>query len=91
MREQLSAEPRIQRQYHYSRAGHLVQTDDVRHGSTLYHFDPIGRLLAASGRRGTERFAFDPANNLLDGLAAEGGADAPFLYTLQLKSLRGLV
>ena len=71
-----AAEPRIQRHYHYDRLGRLLQVEDARHGNTLYHYDAIGRLLAALGRGGGERFAFDPANNLLDPATGTAGDDA---------------
>src|SRR5690606_29058571 len=35
-------------------------------GRSLYRYDATGRLLAAQGPLGVERFAFDPASNLLD-------------------------
>lgn len=63
-------EPRIQRHYHYDRVGQLLRVDDARQGSSLYRYDTTGRLLAATSRAGEERFAFDPASNLLDDGAA---------------------
>jgi RHS repeat-associated protein len=59
-------EPKIARQYHYDRSGQLLQIDDARTGRSLYRYDATGRLLAAQGPLGTERFAFDPASNLID-------------------------
>ncbi|MGY6518891.1 MAG: RHS repeat-associated core domain-containing protein, partial [Lysobacteraceae bacterium] len=59
-------EPKIARHYHYDRAGQLLGIDDARSGRSLYRYDATGRLLAASGPLGEERFAFDPASNLLD-------------------------
>jgi RHS repeat-associated protein len=59
-------EPKIARQYHYDRSGQLLQIDDARSGRSLYRYDATGRLLAAQGPLGTERFAFDPASNLVD-------------------------
>lgn len=61
-----SVETRIARHYHYDRVGQLLSVDDVRNGRSMYKYDATGRLLAASSRAGTERFAFDPASNLLD-------------------------
>ncbi|TDR35148.1 RHS repeat-associated protein [Tahibacter aquaticus] len=61
-----TAEPRIARQYRYDRSGQLLSVDDARNGASLYRYDATGRLLAAQGPAGEERFAFDPASNLLD-------------------------
>jgi RHS repeat-associated protein len=59
-------EPKIARHYHYDRSGQLLGIDDQRSGRSLYRYDATGRLLAAQGPLGVERFAFDPASNLLD-------------------------
>ena len=59
-------EPKIARHYHYDRSGQLLGIDDQRTGRSLYRYDATGRLLAAQGPLGVERFAFDPASNLLD-------------------------
>ncbi len=59
-------EPKIARHYHYDRSGQLLGIDDQRTGRSLYRYDATGRLLAAQGPLGFERFAFDPASNLLD-------------------------
>ncbi|URV23735.1 RHS repeat-associated core domain-containing protein [Burkholderia gladioli] len=58
--------PFIERSYRYDPAGHLAQIDDNRKGASLYRYDPVGRLVEALAPAGKERFAFDPANNLLD-------------------------
>lgn len=59
-------EPKIARHYHYDRSGQLLGIDDQRSGRSLYRYDATGRLLAAQGPLGVERFTFDPASNLLD-------------------------
>jgi len=56
----------IARRYHYDAAGQLSSIDDSRIGLTRYQYDAIGRLTQALTRHGTERFAFDPAHNLVD-------------------------
>lgn len=61
-----SAEPRIARHYRYDGGGQLLSIDDARSGTSLYQYDVTGRLLAALSAAGNERFAFDPASNLLD-------------------------
>lgn len=71
------AEPRIQRHYRYDRSGQLSSVEDTRHGSSLYGYDAVGRLLVVHGRAGDERFAFDPANNLLDMQKDSAANDAP--------------
>lgn len=67
-------EPRIARHYHYDRSGQLLGIDDQRTGRSLYRYDATGRLLAAQGPLGVERFAFDPASNLLDPNQPQGQA-----------------
>ncbi|WP_068639417.1 RHS repeat-associated core domain-containing protein [Thauera butanivorans] len=63
---------RIARRYRYDAAGQLLTLDDARLGLTRYRYDALGRLLAARTPTQEERFAFDPAHNLI-----EPGADAP--------------
>jgi YD repeat-containing protein len=66
---------RIQRHYQYDRAGQLSQIADWQ-GSLSYRYDPLGQLLSAN----EERFAFDPAHNLLPATAQPGGSSpAPLL------------
>lgn len=67
-------EPKIARHYHYDRSGQLLGIDDQRTGRSLYRYDATGRLLAAQGPLGVERFAFDPASNLLDPNQPQGQA-----------------
>ena len=55
----------IGRRYHYDNVGNLTRTEDQRNGHKDYAYDPPGRITAA----GDERFAFDPAHNIVsDGL-----------------------
>jgi RHS repeat-associated protein len=58
--------PLSARLYRYDAAGQLTHIEDSRKGLTDYRYDPVGRLLEAVGPGGTERFAFDPASNLID-------------------------
>lgn len=54
--------PAVLRQYQYDSAGNLTNLVDQRFGATSYQYDVLGRIRAAN----QERFAFDPAHNLLD-------------------------
>jgi RHS repeat-associated protein len=63
----------IARSYEYDEVGNLVSIDDQRNGVTRYSYDPIGRILSAVQPQSSERFAFDPAHNLLDTTVASGG------------------
>ncbi len=58
--------PLSARRYRYDTAGELTQIEDSRKGVTDYRYDPVGRLLEAIGPGGKERFAFDPASNIVD-------------------------
>jgi RHS repeat-associated protein len=60
----------IARKYSYDRAGQLTDIGDTRRGNLSYRYDPVGRLLQAHSRLGTETFAFDPASNILDPMAS---------------------
>ena len=53
------------RRYAYDAAGNLKGIEDIRNGATRYGYDRIGRILSASQPSLTERFAFDPAHNML--------------------------
>jgi len=63
----------IARRYHYDAAGQLSSIDDSRIGLTRYQYDAIGRLTQALARHGAERFAFDPAHNLVDAQTSRTG------------------
>ena len=55
------------RSYRYDAAGQLTHIADSRKGATQYSYDRIGRILGAQhGDGAQERFAFDPASNLID-------------------------
>ncbi|HEX8611419.1 MAG TPA: RHS repeat-associated core domain-containing protein [Telluria sp.] len=60
------AAPVVARHYRYDESGNLLAIDDQRNGRTSYRYDVIGRILAAVQPQSDERFAFDPAHNLLD-------------------------
>ena len=53
------------RRYQYDPAGNLRGIDDLRNGTTRYGYDRIGRILSSIQPSLAERFAFDPAHNLL--------------------------
>ena len=61
----------IVRRYKYDNIGQLQQVEDSRRGRLQYQYDPVGRLLQATGELGTERFAFDPAGNIQAGQEPE--------------------
>ena len=64
----------VRRSYRYDKAGNLIQTADQRSGVLDYVYDKIGRIKEA----GKERFAFDPANNILsDRHLAENESKTP--------------
>ncbi|NTX20641.1 RHS repeat-associated core domain-containing protein [Burkholderia cepacia] len=54
------------RRYRYDAASQLTGINDTRRGQLTYRYDPVGQLLEAQSRLGTEIFAFDPAGNLID-------------------------
>ncbi len=54
------------RRYRYDAAGQLTQIEDSRKGATDYRYDPVGRLIEAIAPGLRERFAFDPASNIVD-------------------------
>ncbi|NHC05065.1 RHS repeat protein [Acinetobacter sp. 187] len=56
----------LSRVYKYDKSGQLVHIQDTRRGDLRYKYDPLGRLLEATSKLGTEKFSFDPASNLLD-------------------------
>ena len=55
----------------YDKAGNLIGSADLRSGTTHYTYDQLGRILEAAnaGKNTNEKFAFDPAGNILDELA----------------------
>ena len=52
----------VKRSYGYDRTGNLTHSTDQRTGTTHFAYDKLGRITQA----GNERFAFDPAHNILD-------------------------
>jgi YD repeat-containing protein len=66
------AVPVLARHHQYDRTGQPLAIRDARFGTTVYAYDAIGRLLQAN----EERFAFDPASNILD-TAAQGSVAVP--------------
>ena len=52
----------VKRSYGYDRTGNLTHSTDQRTGTTKFEYDKLGRITQA----GNERFAFDPAHNILD-------------------------
>ncbi|WP_245232459.1 MULTISPECIES: RHS repeat-associated core domain-containing protein [unclassified Pasteurella] len=52
----------IRRNYQYDRVGNLTESEDLRTGKTPYRYDKLGQIQLA----GQERFAFDPAHNLIE-------------------------
>ena len=52
----------VKRSYGYDRTGNLTHSTDQRTGTTHFEYDKLGRITKA----GNERFAFDPAHNILD-------------------------
>ena len=56
------AQTAVKRSYGYDRTGNLTHSTDQRTGTTQFEYDKLGRITQA----GNERFAFDPAHNILD-------------------------
>ncbi|MET3444170.1 RHS repeat-associated protein [Variovorax paradoxus] len=81
----------LSRRYTYDKAGQLTAIGDTRRGGLDYRYDPVGRLLEAHSRLGREVFAFDPAGNIAEPLAAGGLATqaVPRLLDNLLKSYAG--
>ncbi|WP_241026402.1 RHS repeat-associated core domain-containing protein [Burkholderia sp. Se-20378] len=55
-----------ERRYRYDMVGQLSSIEDSRKGGIDYRYDPVGRLIEAISPGVKERFAFDPASNLID-------------------------
>ncbi|RKP43479.1 hypothetical protein D7S89_26040 [Trinickia fusca] len=64
--------PLAERKYRYDAAGQLTEIEDRYQGYTDYRYDPIGRLIEAKSPVDRERFAFDPASNIVDPPATAG-------------------
>ena len=65
------------RRYAYDAAGNLTGIDDLIAGPTRYAYDALGRLIRARTGALEERFAFDPAHNLMPVKALPGSAPQP--------------
>ncbi len=61
-----SPAPLAERRYRYDAVGQLSRIEDSRKGGTDYRYDPVGRLIEAISPVAKERFAFDPASNIVD-------------------------
>ncbi|GKS88325.1 RHS repeat-associated core domain-containing protein [Acidovorax sp. SUPP2539] len=72
-----ASQPLLERAYAYDLSGQLVARGDTLRGRQDFRYDPTGRILAALPGAGShqprELFAFDPADNLLDGDDAQVG------------------
>ncbi|PCE26092.1 sugar-binding protein [Paraburkholderia acidicola] len=58
--------PFLARNYRYDAAGQAIEIEDSSKGLIAHRYDVIGRLIETNGPLGRERFAFDPASNILD-------------------------
>jgi YD repeat-containing protein len=58
--------PFLGRRYQYDLAGNLISLQDRRTGDVRYGYDKIRRILSAVQPGLQEKFAFDPAHNLID-------------------------
>lgn len=63
----------VARVYEYDRAFAPVRIDDSLWGEIRFDYDDNGQMLQAAGARGTERFSYDPARNLVG-----ASSSAPF-------------
>lgn len=79
----VGVQDKVSRNYVYDRNGNLSALGDLRFGQRAFQYDPLDRLTRAD----KERFAFDPAHNLVgsDGEIARGNRlqryeDKQFLY-----------
>ena len=66
----------LTRAYRYDPTGELRESRHGFKGETRYEYDPTGRIESVqrhnhAGQRQTERFAYDPAGNLLDAASAQ--------------------
>ncbi|MCQ9154964.1 RHS repeat-associated core domain-containing protein [Acidomonas methanolica] len=64
--------PLIDRSYRYDGADQLRELSDLALGNMAYGYDSCGRLISVEGWA-EERFNFDPAGNILQGVAAAPG------------------
>ncbi|WP_197272155.1 RHS repeat-associated core domain-containing protein, partial [Neisseria sp. 83E34] len=83
----------VRRSYRYDKAGNLIQTADQRSGVLDYVYDKLGRIESAvnkqSGSR--EKFAFDPAHNILSDKVSDGLKDKGLSENLSDKPHTGRI
>ncbi|VEF00440.1 RHS repeat-associated core domain-containing protein [Neisseria canis] len=67
----------VRRSYRYDQAGNLIQTADQRSGVLDYVYDKLGRIESAVNKQtgSSEKFAFDPAHNILSDNVSDGLKD----------------
>ncbi|WP_143779715.1 RHS domain-containing protein, partial [Neisseria dumasiana] len=67
----------VRRSYRYDQAGNLIQTADQRSGVLDYVYDKLGRIESAVNQQTghSEKFAFDPAHNILSDKVSDGLKD----------------
>ncbi|WP_231623941.1 RHS repeat domain-containing protein [Neisseria sp. 83E34] len=67
----------VRRSYRYDKAGNLIQTADQRSGVLDYVYDKLGRIESAVNKQTgrSEKFAFDPAHNILSDNVSDGLKD----------------
>ncbi|WP_107878762.1 RHS repeat domain-containing protein [Neisseria animaloris] len=67
----------VRRSYRYDQAGNLIQTADQRSGVLDYAYDKLGRIESAVNKQTghSEKFAFDPAHNILSDKVSDGLKD----------------
>lgn len=78
----------IARSYQYDAVGNLLTLDDSRNGRMSFDYDVIGRILAAVQPQLAERFAFDPAHNIVDPAVAGGRVEANRVTVFEDKRYR---
>jgi RHS repeat-associated protein len=67
-----AASPVLGRRYEWDPAGRVSSIEDLRHGRKSYVYDPADQLVEVKGLV-PERFAYDPAANLVATETASGG------------------
>ncbi len=78
----------IARKYAYDAVGNLLTLDDSRNGRITFEYDVIGRILAAVQPQAAERFAFDPAHNIVDTSVTGGRVEANRVLVFEDKRYR---
>jgi RHS repeat-associated protein len=72
--------PVVDRRYRYDAAGQLTQIEDSNKGYIDYRYDPVGRLIEAASPWSRERFAFDPASNIVDAKSTDAPHSVPVAF-----------